>query len=152
MIVLPSKTRVHGKAGDFVTGLSDIHRAIFDNLSAANSKYKQVADQKCRHLEFDVGDFVWAVLTKDHFPAGKYNKLFAKKIGPLEVLEKINPNAYRLKLPSHVRTADVFNVKHLIPFTDDSSDDASRANPVQPGENDVDEIAIKFMEKFDSLR
>ena len=69
------------------------------------------------------------------------------------MLEKINPNAYRLKLPSHVRTADVFNVKHLIPFTDYSSDDAdSRANPVQPGENDVEEIAIKFMEKFDNLQ
>ena len=96
---------------------------------------------------------MWAVLTKVHFPTGEYNKLYAKKIGPLEVLEKINPNAYRLKLPSHLRTADVFNVKHLIPFTDDSSDDADlRANPVQPGENDVDKIAIKFMEKFDSLR
>ena len=96
---------------------------------------------------------MWVVLTKDHFPAGEYNKLSAKKIGPLEVLEKINPNAYRLKLPSHLPTADVFNVKHLIPFTDDSSDDAdSRANPVQPGENDVDEIAIRFMEHFDNFR
>ena len=83
----------------------------------------------------------------------EYNKLSAKKIGPLEVLEKINPNAYRLKLPSRVCTVDVFNVKHLIPFTDDSSDDAdSRANPVQPGENDVDEIAIRFMEHFDNFR
>ena len=153
LIVLPSKTRVHGKASDFVTGLQDVHRAVFDNLTSANSRYKQKADQKCRHLEFDVGDFVWAVLTKDRFPAGEYNKLSAKKIGPLEVLEKINPNAYCLKLPSHLRTADVFNVKHLIPFTDDSSDDAdSRANPVQPGENDVDEIAIRFMEHCDNLR
>ena len=113
LMVLPSKTRVHGKAGDFVTGLQAVHRTIFDNLSAANSRYKQVADRKRRHLEFDVGDFVWAVLTKDRFPTGEYNKLSAKKIGPLEVLENINPNAYRLKLPSHVRTADVFNVKHL---------------------------------------
>ena len=96
---------------------------------------------------------MWAVLTKDRFPIGEYTKLSAKKIGPIEVLEKINPNAYRLKLPSHVRTSDVFNVKHLVPFTEDSSDDAdSRANPVQPGENDVDEIAIKSLEKFDNLR
>ena len=153
LMVLPSKTRVHGKARDFVTGLQDVHRAVFENLNSANSKYKQKADHKCRHLEFEVSDFVWAVLTKDHFPAGEYNKLSAKKIGPLEVLEKINPNAYRLKLPSHLHTADVFNVKHLIPFTDDSSDDAdSRANPVQPGENDVDEIAIRFMEHFDNFR
>ena len=96
---------------------------------------------------------IWAVFTKDHYPAGEYNKLYAKKIGPLEVLEKINPNAYRLKLPSHLRTTDVFNIKHLIPFTDDSSDDAnSMANPVQPGKNDVEEIAIRFMEHFDNFR
>ena len=44
---------------------------------------------------------------------GEYNKLAARKIGPLEILEKINPNAYRLKLPSHMHTSNVFNVKHL---------------------------------------
>ena len=119
-MVLPSKTRVHGKASDFVTDLQVVHRAVFENLTNANSKYKQKVDQKRRHLEFDVGDFVLAVLTKDCFPAGECNKLSAKKIGPLEVLEKINPNAYRLKLPSNLRTADVINVKHLIPFTNDS--------------------------------
>ncbi|KAH7548531.1 hypothetical protein JRO89_XS14G0154500 [Xanthoceras sorbifolium] len=57
-----------------------------------------------------------AIFTKDHFPVGEYNKLAARKIGPLEVLEKINPNAYRLKLSNHIRIADVFNVKHLMPY------------------------------------
>ena len=40
----------------------------------------------------------------------------------VEVLEKINPNAYRLRLPSHIHTADVFNVKHL--FKHEPADDA----------------------------
>ena len=53
-------------------------------------------------MEFEVGDFVWVVLTKDHFFVRDYNKLSAKKIGPVEVIENINPNAYRLKLPSHI--------------------------------------------------
>ncbi|KAK9083428.1 hypothetical protein Scep_029899 [Stephania cephalantha] len=92
-------------------------------------------------------DFVWAVLTKDRFSVGDYNKLSVRKIGPVEVLEKINPNAYRLKLPSHIRTADVFNVKHLVPYYGDTSDDDnSRANSVHPGENDeVQELACKFL-------
>ena len=123
MITLPSKTRVHGKATYFVTALQDVHKTVFKNFSIATSKYKHIANQKCRHFEFEVGDFLLAVLTKDRFLAGAYNKLSAKKIGPVEVVEKINPNAYLLKLPSHVRTAYVFNVKHLIPFTIDSSDD-----------------------------
>ncbi|PKI67383.1 hypothetical protein CRG98_012227 [Punica granatum] len=101
---------------------------------------KGVADRRRRHVEFEVGDFVWAVLTKDRFSAGDYHKLAARKIGPVEIVEKIISNAYRLKLPSHIRTADVFNVKHLIPHTGDSSDDDdSRTNSLHPGENDAAE-------------
>ena len=40
----------------------------------------------------------------------------ARKIGPVEILKKINDNAYRLRLPDHIHTTDVFNVKHLIPY------------------------------------
>ena len=104
-----------------------------------------------------MGDFVWAVLTKDHFPAGEYNKLYARKIGPVEIVDKINPNAYCLKLPSHIKTADVFNVKHLIPFYGDYSDDDadadnSRSNFLYPGENDAEEQALKFMERYEKIR
>jgi hypothetical protein len=86
-------------------------------------------------LEFEEGDFVWAVLTKDHFPIGEYIKLGVRKIGPVEIVKKINANTYQLKLPSHIKTSDVFNVKHLVPFIDDSSkeDVNSRANSLQPG-------------------
>ncbi|PKI55817.1 hypothetical protein CRG98_023782 [Punica granatum] len=118
-------------------------------VHAANAKYKQATDKKRRSVEFEVGDFVWALLTKDQYPAGEYNKLSTRKIGPVEVIEKINPNAYRLKLPSYIHIADVFNVTHLIPYTGDSSDDdESRANSLHPGENDaVEEWASRYLEK-----
>ncbi|GJV56718.1 hypothetical protein Tco_1457723, partial [Tanacetum coccineum] len=90
------------KVHDFVVGLHDVHKAVHENLVRANSKYKQDVDHKRRHVYFEDGDFVWAILTKDHFLVGEYNKLSAKKIGPLEIVEKINSNAYRLKLPSHI--------------------------------------------------
>ncbi|KAI3709992.1 hypothetical protein L2E82_39765 [Cichorium intybus] len=160
LLPFPSTAKDDGRAVTFVEGLFDTHKAVFDNLTAANAKYKFHADKRRRHVEFEVGDFVWAILTKDRFSTGDYNKLKSKKIGPVEILEKINPNAYRLKLPSHVRTADVFNVKHLIPFHDDSSDDDldqnSRANFVHPGGNDagqdLEEQALAFLDRFDGLR
>ncbi|GJT42570.1 putative reverse transcriptase domain-containing protein, partial [Tanacetum coccineum] len=128
------------KVQDFVAGLHDVHKAVHENLVRANSKYKQDTDHKRRHVDFEEGDFVWAVLTKYHFPVGEYNKLSAKKISPLEIAEKINSNAYRLKLPSHIRCFDVFNVKHLIPYHGDSFGDDlamnSRANFVYPRGND----------------
>ncbi|KAF7130472.1 hypothetical protein RHSIM_Rhsim10G0125400 [Rhododendron simsii] len=88
-------------------------------------------------------DFM-AILTKDRYTAHVYNKLAAEKVGAVDIIEKINPNAHHLKLPGHVRTADVFNVKHLIPFLGDSlfDDDAnSRENFFLEEEDDADAIA-----------
>nr|GEY73860.1 putative reverse transcriptase domain-containing protein [Tanacetum cinerariifolium] len=141
LISLYVSSSVPKRVHDFIAGLHDIHKAVRDNLVCANCKYKQDADQKRRHVDLEVGDFVWAVLTNDRFPVGEYNKLSAKKIGPLEIMEKMNLNAYCLKLPSHIRCLDVFNVKHLLPYHGDSSDEDAvgnlRMNFVYPGENDV---------------
>ncbi|PKI53372.1 hypothetical protein CRG98_026251 [Punica granatum] len=81
LLPVPDKTRVHGKAADFVHGLQEIHEAVQNNLQNAAMKYKAVADRRRRHVEFEVSDFVWAVLTKDRFFAGDYHKLAARKIG-----------------------------------------------------------------------
>ena len=83
-----------------------------------------------------------------------YNKLSAEKIGLVEIIKKNNPNTNRLKLPSHIRTADVFNVKHLILYVGDSSfgdDDAinSRANFLHPRRNDEEHKGIEFLEAQD---
>ncbi|GJS65037.1 putative nucleotidyltransferase, ribonuclease H [Tanacetum coccineum] len=136
LMSLPVSGSVPKKVHDFIDGLREVHKAVRDNLVRANFKYKQNADQKRRHVDFEASDFVWAVLTKDRFPVREYNKLSAKKIGPLKIVEKINSNAYRLKLPSHIRCSDVFNVKHLLPYHGDSSDNDlvvnSKANFVYP--------------------
>ena len=73
---------------------------------------------------------------------GEYNKLAARKIGHLEILEKINPNAYRLKLPSHMRTSDVFNVKHLVPYRGKNSNPDSKLEDefLQPREDDANHV------------
>ncbi|GJV78564.1 hypothetical protein Tco_1514434, partial [Tanacetum coccineum] len=109
----------------FVEGLHDVHKAVRENLVRANSKYKKDADQKRRLVDFEV-----------------------------EVVEKMNSNAYRLKLPSHIQCSDVFNVKHLLPYHGDSSDEdsvgSSRMNFVYLRGNDVnpslEERADLFLE------
>ena len=67
-------------------------------------------------------------------------------MGPVEIIKKINPNVYWLKLPSHFKTSNVFNVKHLDPFIDDLSDEDanSRMNSLQHGKDDADQIASEF--------
>ncbi|GJV56184.1 putative nucleotidyltransferase, ribonuclease H [Tanacetum coccineum] len=129
VLALPSKMRPHATAEDFISQLHQVHQQTHAHLVTNNAKYKAQADLKLRVVEFEVDDFVWAILTKDRFPAHEYSKLAAKKIGPVEIVEKINPNAYRLQLPSHVRTSDMFNEKHLVRFVGDSSSDGDDATP-----------------------
>ena len=73
----------------------------------------------------------------------------------MEILEKICPNTYWLKFPSHIKTSDIFNIKHLIPFTGASFDEDanSRLKSLQPGENNVDHSAweIIFLISKDSI-
>lgn len=71
---------------------------------------------------------MWTVLTKERFAPGTFNKLKVRKIGPLEVFEKMNANAYRLQLPADVRCSDVFNVKHLVPHVSHDAPEDSRPN------------------------
>lgn len=132
MSTLPDRTRIHGDAAAFIDTIADVHVATKTHLEASTLKYKTTADSHRRRLVFEVGDRVWAVLTKNRMPARAYNKLKAKKIGPLEVLERINDNAYRLQLPDGINTSDVFNVKYLSRFVPADSLDDSRSNLSNP--------------------
>ena len=131
---LPDPKRLHGQASDFVSALQETHKLVVQNLEAATERYKARADTRRRQLIFAPGDLVWVVLTKDRLPAHEYNKLRSRKIGPVTVLERINDNAYRLQLPDHIKTANVFNVKFLSKFHGDNTDQDSEANLLVPGE------------------
>jgi hypothetical protein len=136
---IPRVGRFSLKADEMAEHLRGIHEQVKLAIHENNTKYKARVDSHRRQVLFDVGDFVWAVLTRDRFPVGEYNKLKDRKIGPCEVLQKINDNAYRLRLPSHLRTSDVFNVKHLSPCFMDSDDTTpnSRTSSFQPGATDA---------------
>ena len=124
----------------------------------SNEKYKQLADKKRRSVDFKECDFVNAVLTKDRFPVGTYNKLKARKIGPVEILKKINDNAYQLRLPDPVCTANVFNVRHLIPYHEDKRLEEeesvnSGSNSFQPGEDDAaHHVKSSALKSLDALK
>ena len=118
---LPQPGEFHGRAVELIDELSVVHARAQDNLQGTAIKYKRAADKHRREVNFQVGDQLWAVLTKDRFPIGQYNKLKDRKIGPVAVVERINANAYRLALPPHVHTADVFNVKHLFKYEPDDN-------------------------------
>ena len=113
------------------------HQSIKEQIEASNAKYKEAADKHRKKVTFEVGDYMWTVLTKDRYSMEEYNKPSQCKMSPFEIVKKINDNACWLKLPSHLRISDVFNVKHLISYVGDSSDEEvtnSRMSSFQPGE------------------
>nr|GFC79951.1 hypothetical protein [Tanacetum cinerariifolium] len=85
---LPQAEFAHNHAVNRSTGLSpnhvlaQVHQTTHAHLVAATTK----ADQKRRAVNFGVGDFVWAILTKDRFPAHEYSKLASKKIDLVEIV------------------------------------------------------------------
>lgn len=130
---LPDDIHLHGQAEDFVASLKDVHTQAHHNLVTSVAKYKAAADHKLCEVVFEVGDLVWVVLTKDRMPLREYNKLKSRKIGPVEIVARINANAYRVALPPHLKTSDVFNVKFLSPFHGDNDGLDSWSNPSPPG-------------------
>ncbi|KAE8678209.1 Detected protein of confused Function [Hibiscus syriacus] len=142
-LALPQAEFAYNRSKNRTTGLSPFEIVYGQNPSGpfmrAIPSTRLGVDNHRRQVLFDVGDFVWAVLTRDRFPVGEYNKLKDRKIGPCEVVQKINDNSYRLRLPSHLKTSDVFNVKHLSHCFVDPDDTTlnSRTSSFQPGVTDV---------------
>lgn len=133
-VPIPDPTCMHGRAVDFVSSLQEVHKEVLRDLEDSSQKYKALADRKCREFLFNPGDLVWVVLTKDRMSAHEYNKIRSRKIGPVRVLEGINPNEYRLELPDHIKIADMFSVKYLKKFAGDNINQDLEANLLLPGE------------------
>jgi len=136
---IPRVGCLNPKANEMAEHIRSIQEQVKLAIHESNAKYRARVDSHHHQVLFDVGDFVWAVLSRDRFPVGEYNKLKEWKIGPCDILQKINDNTYRLHLPSHLRTSDVFNVKHLSRCFGDPDDIAvnSRTSSFQPGPTDA---------------
>ncbi|GJY10964.1 putative reverse transcriptase domain-containing protein [Tanacetum coccineum] len=89
---------------------------IKERLKAIRDRQKSYADNRRKPLEFSVGDKVllkvWPWKGIVHF--GKRSKLSPRYIGPFEVVERVGPIAYRLRLPQElVGIHDTFHVSNL---------------------------------------
>lgn len=79
---LPDKTRLHGKASEFVSSLQETHKFVAQNLELSAQKYKARADLRQREVIFNPGDLVWVVLTKDRLPAHEYKSCVLTRLAP----------------------------------------------------------------------
>ncbi|GKC41390.1 putative reverse transcriptase domain-containing protein [Tanacetum coccineum] len=89
---------------------------IKEKLKAARDHQKSYVDNRRKPLEFEVGDqvllkvFPW----KGVIRFGKKGKLAPRYVGPFEILKRIDPVAYRLRLPEELSSVhDTFHVSNL---------------------------------------
>ncbi|GJU05218.1 putative reverse transcriptase domain-containing protein [Tanacetum coccineum] len=89
---------------------------IKEKLKAARDHQKSYADNRRKPLEFEVGDRVMLKVSpwKGVIRFRKKGKLAPRYVGPFEILERIGPVAYRLRLPEELSGVhDTFHVSNL---------------------------------------
>ena len=87
-----------------------------DNLTMAQNRMKQQADQHRTEREFEVANWVFVRLQpykQLSLRQQEKNKLSPKFFGPHQIIRKISPVAYELKLPNKSQIHNVFHVFSL---------------------------------------
>ncbi|XP_076940234.1 uncharacterized protein LOC143609341 [Bidens hawaiensis] len=101
---------------DLIQETTDKIHQVKQKLKAARDRQKSYADVRRKPLSFEIGDKVFLKVSpwKGVIRFGKTGKLAPRYIGPFEIVAKIGPVAYRLKLPLELSTIhDVFHVSNL---------------------------------------
>ncbi|GJY86847.1 putative reverse transcriptase domain-containing protein [Tanacetum coccineum] len=89
---------------------------IKEKPKAARERQKSYVDNRRKPLEFEEGDQVLLKVSpwKGVVRFGKKGKLALRYVGPFEILERIGPVAYRLRLPKELSGVhDTFHVSNL---------------------------------------
>ena len=112
-------------------------KVVHDNLKIARNRQRSYADNRRRDLQFEIGDRVFLKISpwKSVLRFGRRGKLSPRYIGPYEILSKVWPEPYRLKLPPKLsRIHDTFHVSMLRKYIPDPSH-VLREQPMQLKEN-----------------
>ena len=99
-------------------------KVVRDNLKTAKDRQRNYADNRHKDLQFDIGDRVFLKISpwKGILRFRRRGKLSPRYIGPYEIVSKVGPIAYRLKLPPELsRIHDTFHVSMLRKYIPDPS-------------------------------
>uniref|UniRef100_A0A8C5R326 Gypsy retrotransposon integrase-like protein 1 n=1 Tax=Leptobrachium leishanense TaxID=445787 RepID=A0A8C5R326_9ANUR len=101
---------------EHLTQLQDIWRQIRENMERNVAVQKRMADRhRLQAPSYNVGDRVWLSTrnVKLRVPAMKMAPRF---ISPYKIIRRVNPVAYALALPRHLRLHNVFHTSLLKPL------------------------------------
>ncbi|GJX19927.1 putative reverse transcriptase domain-containing protein [Tanacetum coccineum] len=111
-----AKSHIIGTGPEIMQETTEKIVQIKERLKTARSRQKSYADKRRKPLEFQVGDRVLLKVSpwKGVVRFGKKGKLAPRYVGPFEIIERVGPVAYRLKLPQELSCVhDTFHVSNL---------------------------------------
>jgi hypothetical protein len=88
-------------------------------LEHAQKGYEKHANKTQRHVEFEVGQHVWLNIQDFKMRNGLAPCFIAKYARFHEILHKLHPNVYTLKLPSNFVAHPTFHISKLKLFLQD---------------------------------
>ncbi|GJU89127.1 putative reverse transcriptase domain-containing protein [Tanacetum coccineum] len=101
---------------ELVQEMTDKVVLIKENLKTVRDRQKSYAYNRRKPLEFEVGDQVLLKVSpwKGVIRFGKKGKLAPRYVRPFEILERVGPVDYRLRLPEELSSVhDTFHVSNL---------------------------------------
>uniref|UniRef100_A0A8C5PQ35 Polyprotein n=1 Tax=Leptobrachium leishanense TaxID=445787 RepID=A0A8C5PQ35_9ANUR len=101
---------------EHLTQLQEIWRQIRENMERNVAVQKRKADRhRLQAPSYNVGDRVW-LSTRNVKLRVPSMKMAPRFIGPYKIIRRINPVAYALALPKHLRLHNVFHTSLLKPL------------------------------------
>ena len=129
-------------------------KIVRDNLKKARDSQKSYADNRRRDLQFEIGDRVFLQISpgKGVLRFRKRGKISPRFIGPYEIVRKVGPIAYKLKLPPELsRIHDTFHLSMLRKYILDPSH-VLREQPVQLKENlTYEETPVQIVDRKEQV-
>jgi len=137
---IPTPIKFSWEAEKRAKEIQDLHSHIRERIEKSNAQAMNQANKHKKNVQYQPGDLVWIHLRKERFPGKRKSKLMPRSDGPFEILEKIDPNAYKVDLLGEYGVSSTFNVADLSPYYDPNDDIPSlRSNSHQAGEDDGDQ-------------
>ena len=129
-------------------------KVVRDNLKTTRDRQRSYADNRRRDLQFEIGNRVFLKISpwKGVLRFGRRGKLSPRYIEPYEILSKVGPISYRLKLPPELsRIHDTFHVSMLKKYILDPSH-VLREQPVQLKENlTFEETPVQIIDRKEQV-
>ena len=137
---LPTPTKFSWEAEKRVKEIQELHAQVRARIERVNDQTKDRVNKHRKKVHFEPGDLVWIHLRKERFPSKRRSKLLPRSDGPFKILERVNPNAYKVDLPGEYGVSATFNVADLRPYFDEEEELPSlRTNSSQAGGDDGDQ-------------